>query len=210
MKNNEKINLEGLKRVLECIVECMATTIICVFCFGTCAEMGKTIGMEREPYYWLYIAVYVFVLVVYKHIFINKIGKRKPLHLYSNAIYYWSFGIYLFLSTLISTVIEYFIMSAEDRSFLMLYAILVFLINFLTEKRFHYWGMMFFNTRVFVAAIFVVTICNFVLLHFAYKGAILIIIACVALVVLGKIFSAIAPNGIVVDSHGNIGYFYKF
>ncbi len=195
---------------MEGIAEYMATTIICVICFGTCVEMGETIGLEKEPYYWLYITVYALVLVVYKHIFINKIAKREPIHLYSKVLFNRLFGIYLFFSTIISAAVEYFIMSEEERYYLLLYIPLVLLFNYIAEKRYHYWGLIFFNTKIFVAAIFIVTICNFIVLHFAYKGAALIIGVIAVVIIISKGLSAMAPNGMIVDNHGNIGFFYRF
>lgn len=206
----ENLNFSGVKKVLECIVEYMATTIIFVFLLGLCAEMGESLELEEEPYYWLYIAVYILILVVYKHIFINKIGKKEPIHMYSKVLYNRLFGIYLVLSTAVATGVEYLLMSEEERYSLFLYIPLILFFNYIAEKRYHYWGMMFFDTKAFIGAIIFVSLCNFIMLHFAYKGAALLIGAMAALAILAKLFSAFAPNGIVVDGRGNIGCFYRF
>jgi hypothetical protein len=118
------------------------------------------------------------------------------------------FYIYLIVSVILSTVVECILVTPTSKWKVLLFAISIAAINYFTEGVYHYWGALFYSSKTFFATMALITIINFVILHVAFAGILLLL----GVIIILYIISLIAPKGIGVgmDGFGRVTYFYYF
>jgi len=137
-----------------------------------------------------------------------KYNKINPTSNISSKLFNRLFCMYLFVSSILSTLVEFILKHNAPMWRLLLFAICIAFMNYFMEGIYHYWGTIFYNSKAFIASLIIISIINCILLHIVFSGVILIL--CVIIVFF--ILRLIAPKGVGfgIDSFGRATYFYYF
>lgn len=189
------------------LIICLSVVVISrVFEFITSNTVAIVLG--------ILIMIYLAGLMGYKYIFKKRILRGKMSHEIGKTSFYSIYAIYLLVIGIVSFGIECLITmpkTPETFGTIAVQAGFGILINVIVENEYHYWGLIFYQQKIFLAAMIIVYVFNFILAHYLSYG----IIAFVFLVfIFPKVFKYTAkvfvPDGLVVSANGDIGFFYKF
>lgn len=214
LDNKLETGFEKIKYFFRVFIEYVLVLIIClsVVVFSRFFEYipSNTIAVILA----VLITIYLAGLMGYKYIFKKRILKGAVSFDVGKTSFYSLYAVFLLASALLSFGIEWLITMPKTPE--LLFAILTkvgfgIILNFIVENEYRYWGMIFYNRKIFLIFTVIVYIFNLVLAHYLFYGTLLLFfLVWVFPKVLKYTVKPFIPDGFVVSSNGDIGFFYKF
>lgn len=214
LDNKLEKGFEKFKYFFRIIIEYILVLIIClaVVVFSRFFEYipSNTVAVILA----VLIMIYLAGLMGYKYIFKKRILKGAISFNVGKTSFYSIYAVFLLASALLSFGIECLITMPKTPE--ILFAIITkvgfgIILNFIVESEYHYWGLLFFNRKIFFIATAIVYIFNLVLAHYLFYGTLLLFfLVCILPKALKYTTKPFIPDGFVISSNGNIGFFYKF
>jgi len=204
----ENANMEGAKKTGNMVKEFFVSAFFLVIFLLFCEWAHCFSNQTTEIVVLAFVAVYLLALLIYKHFVRAKFKKINPTSNISSKLFIRLFYLYLFVSTILSTLVEFIIKHKTPMWKLLLFAICISAMNYFVEGIYHYWGTLFYNCKAFILSLIIISIINCILLHIVLSGLILIL----GVIIVFLLLSLFAPKGVGfgIDSFGRATYFYYF